>query len=122
MSMTNPTLSSIAIQAHHIERMVAFYSEAFGGEFRKVAAGGLESWFGVVAGITLKLVPLRGEADFEQYPLHQLGFAVEAIDEVIAIALKHGGRREGEVIRQGDQAHGAVRDPDGNTLELYSSA
>ena len=70
----------------------------------------------------MKLVPLRNRADFEGFPLHQPGFTVADVDVVIAIAKKHGGKVEGEVRRQAGRVHAAVRDPDGNTIELYQSA
>ncbi len=113
-------LSSIAIQTHRMEAMVAFYTEAFGGEFREVDTGGPKAWFGDVNEITLKLVELLDDVDFDGYPLHQLGFSVDDAEAVIAIAVKHGGCQEGDVARNERQAHGSVRDPDGNTIELYS--
>ncbi|MFC2078847.1 VOC family protein [Candidatus Bipolaricaulota bacterium] len=93
--MTRLGLSSIAIQTHRMNEMVAFCAEAFGGDLKEVDAGGFKSWFGQVAGISLKLVPLRENVDFEGYPVHQLGFDVASVDDVLAVALKHGGRQEG---------------------------
>jgi catechol 2,3-dioxygenase-like lactoylglutathione lyase family enzyme len=65
-------------------------------------------------------VPIRDEADFENFPVHQVGFTVADVEAVIALALQHGGREEGRVIRKGEKTEAAVRDPDGNTIELYS--
>lgn len=114
-------LTSIAIRAHNIEAMRAFYTEAFGGLFNQVdLGGGLQCYFGQVLGITIKLVPLRDSADFESFPLHQLGFVVDDVQKVIEIAKKHGGREEGEVTNQNGQCLGAARDPDGNSIELMS--
>lgn len=53
-------------------------------------------------------------------PVHQLGFRVPDVKAVIALATQHGGRQEGEMIRDGDKIQAAIRDPDGNTIELYS--
>jgi catechol 2,3-dioxygenase-like lactoylglutathione lyase family enzyme len=39
---------------------------------------------------------------------------------VIALAIKHGGRQEGKTIQVAGKKQAAVRDPDGNTIELYS--
>ena len=102
-----------------MEAMTAFYSEAFGAKFRAVNTGGLASQFGEAAGLTLKFVPIREAADFTGFPIHQPGFNVPDVEAVIAIARKHGGRQEGEVIREGNSVQAAVRDPDGNTIELY---
>lgn len=115
-------LTTIAVQVHHMDAMVAFYAEAFGFRFRPAATGGLASQFGRRGALTLKFVPLRDAPDFDGYPSHQLGFSVENVDAVLALAERHGGRREGEVIRSGGSVHAAVRDPDGNTLEIYADA
>jgi catechol 2,3-dioxygenase-like lactoylglutathione lyase family enzyme len=104
-----------------MEAMVAFYSQAFGIRFREVDAFGIRSQFGEIGGITLKLVPLRDGVDFEGYPLHQLGFDVPDVEAVLQLAEHHGGRGEGEILRDGSRVHTAVRDPDGNTIELYST-
>jgi predicted enzyme related to lactoylglutathione lyase len=105
-----------------MSEMVAFYTEAFGGTFREVDAGGFSCWFGSMGGLEIKLVPFRDDVDFEGFPLHQLGFDVEDHHAVIACAVTHGGRAEGEITEREGKLHGAVRDPDGNTIELYSSA
>ena len=116
--MTN--LSSVAMRVANMEAMLNFYSQAFGVKFHEVDTFGIRSQFGEVQGITLKFVPIRDEADFENYPVHQLGFIVSDVEAVIALALQHGGREEGKVMRNGEKTQAAVRDPDGNTIELYS--
>ena len=47
-------------------------------------------------------------------------FVVPDVESVIALAIKHGGRQEGGIIRKGGELQAAIRDPDGNTIELYS--
>ena len=116
--MTN--ISSVAMRIANMEAMLDFYSQAFGVKFREVNTFGILSQFGEVDGITLKFVPIRDEADFKNYPVHQLGFVVRDVEAVIALALQHGGREEGTLIRKQGRVEAAVRDPDGNTIELYS--
>ena len=116
--MTN--LSSVALRVANMDAMLKFYSQAFGVKFHEVDTYGIHSQFGELNGITLKFVPIRDEADFENYPVHQLGLVVSDVEAVIALALQHGGREEGKLIRNGTKVEGAVRDPDGNTIELYS--
>jgi catechol 2,3-dioxygenase-like lactoylglutathione lyase family enzyme len=113
-------ISSVAMRVANMEAMLNFYSQAFGVKFHEVETYGIRSQFGEVNGITLKFVPIRDEADFKNYPVHQLGFIVPDVEAVIALALQHGGREEGKVIRNEGQTQAAVRDPDGNTIELYS--
>lgn len=115
-----PVISSVAVRVANVEAMVNFYSQAFGAQFREVNTYGILSHFGDVNGITLKFVPIRDEADFKNFPVHQLGFVVPDVEAVIDLALQHGGRQEGRLIRDGEKLQAAIRDPDGNTIELYS--
>jgi predicted enzyme related to lactoylglutathione lyase len=113
-------LVSLAFRVHNMDAMTAFYSEAFQVQFTEVNTSGFVSKFGDLHGITLKFVPIRDEADFENYPIHQPGLIVPDVEKVIEIALKHGGRQEGSLTHKDGGVQGAVRDPDGNTIELYS--
>jgi catechol 2,3-dioxygenase-like lactoylglutathione lyase family enzyme len=114
-----PMLKTVAYRVHLMAPMLAFYREAFGFEFRAVDTGGLQSQFGDLEGLTLKFVPIRDDVDFENFPIHQLGFEVPDVDAVIALAKKYGGRVQDAPRREDGRVHAAVRDPDGNTLELY---
>jgi catechol 2,3-dioxygenase-like lactoylglutathione lyase family enzyme len=114
-----PNLSSLAIRVANMKDMLAFYKEAFQVQFHEVDTYGIPSQFGEMNGMTLKFVPIRDEADFKGYPIHQPGFMVADVQSVIAIAQKYGGRQEGQVIRAGGMLQAAIRDPDGNTIELY---
>ena len=119
----NVTLTTVAFRVHRMEQMMAFYSQAFGVKFREVDTFGIRSQFGEVAGLTLKFVPIRDEVEFTEYPIHQLGFTLsdeKTVNAVIELALKHGGKREGAPRREQGRLHAAVRDPDGNTIELYA--
>jgi len=118
--MNKTNLASIALRVHEMDAMLAFYSEAFDIQFETVDTFGISSKFGNINGITLKFVPIRDDVDFENFPIHQLGFNVSDVERVIEIVRKHGGKLEGEVIRKDGKIRAAVRDPDGNTLELYS--
>ena len=115
-----PTISSVAIRVSNLEAMLDFYSQAFGVQFHEVDTYGIRSQFGDVDGITLKFVPIRESADFKSFPIHQLGFTVPDVEAVIALAVQHGGRQEGRTIQTDSRKQAALRDPDGNTIELYS--
>ena len=114
-------VTSVAYRVHRMPAMLAFYSEAFGFRFREVDTGGLRSQFGELDGLTIKFVPIRDAVDFENFPIHQLGFEVADVDAVIALAVKHGGRVQDPPVRRDGKVHAAIRDPDGNTVELYGS-
>lgn len=118
----NIQLATVALRVHNMEAMTAFYAEAFQVQFKEVNTSGFVSKFGDCNGIMLKFVPIRDEADFENYPIHQPGFTVPNVQTIIEIALKHGGRQEGILTRTDSGVQGAVRDPDGNTIELYSES
>jgi catechol 2,3-dioxygenase-like lactoylglutathione lyase family enzyme len=113
-------LSTVAYRVHRMSAMTAFYRDAFGVEFREVATGsGIRSQFGELGGVTLKFVPIRETVDFVGFPIHQLGLEVPDVEAVLAAARKYGGRVQDSLRREHGQVHAAVRDPDGNTLELY---
>ena len=114
------SLSSIALRVCNMDAMLDFYSRAFHVQFREVDTYGISSQFGELDGVTLKFVPIRASEDFENYPIHQLGFFVADLESVINLALQHGGRQESGIIRNGDELQAAIRDPDGNSIELYS--
>lgn len=117
------TLVSIAIRVHREEAMLGFYRALFatagGAEFRAVDTFGITSQFAEIDGVTFKFVPIREATDFEGFPSHQLGFTVDDVEAVIALAQEFGGRQEGEILTAEGKPHGACRDPDGNTIELY---
>jgi len=117
---SNSRLRSVAMRVHNMKAMLSFYTEAFSIQFHEVETGPFTSQFGEVDNWALKFVPIRDEVDFEGYAIHQLGFLVSDVEAVIALAIQHGGRQEGEVIVKDGEKHAAVRDPDGNTIELYS--
>jgi catechol 2,3-dioxygenase-like lactoylglutathione lyase family enzyme len=108
------------MRVHNMEAMLAFYSQAFGIQFHEVVTGPFKSQFGEMGDLLLKFVPIRDGVDFDGFAVHQLGFTVSDIEGVVALAIQHGGRQEGEVSVKDDGLHAAVRDPDGNTIELYS--
>jgi|SRR5688500_3859054 predicted enzyme related to lactoylglutathione lyase len=115
-----PNISSLAIRVYNMDAMVAFYSEAFQIQFREVDTYGIRSKFGDLDGITLKFVPIRDNDDFKGFPVHQPGFKVANVEAVVALALQHGGKQEGKIIQSEGKIQAAIRDPDGNTIELYS--
>jgi catechol 2,3-dioxygenase-like lactoylglutathione lyase family enzyme len=115
-------ITTLAYRVHRMDAMLAFYSEAFGVTFREVRTGPFTSRFGELAGVTLKFVPIREATEFEEFAIHQPGIEVAGdMPRVIATALKHGGSVQDQPVEDGNLVHAAIRDPDGNTLELYGT-
>lgn len=115
-------LTRVTLRTCRFEELYAFYSFLFYVTFRSEDSGGLSCLVADIGDVQLKLVPLRDEPDFDGYPVHQLGFEVPNVDEAVSSALRSGGRLEGEVIRTDGRLHACVRDPDGNTIELFGMA
>jgi len=118
---TSARLTTLACRVRNMEAMVRFYTEAFGAAFQEVDTHGLRCQFGQAGPLTFKFVPIRDAVDFEGFPIHQPGFEVPDVRAVVALATRHGGRLEGTVNEQDGRLHAAIRDPDGNTVELYSA-
>ena len=114
-----PRLVSVALRVADLEAMTAFYREALGVVFEEADAHGQPYRTGRFDDVELKLVPIRDAPDFEGFLVTQLGFEVEDIEAVLALAIENGGHRMGPAERAGDRLHAAFRDPDGNTIELY---
>lgn len=112
-------LRSIAIRTCNTDAMRRFYAEAFGFEFRAVDLGPFTAWFGQGQDLTLKLVPIRDAADFDEFPIHQLGFVVSDIGGAVRLAESCGGRLQDPPAQADQELQASVRDPDGNTIELY---
>ena len=113
-------IASLAFRVHRMAEMERFYSEAFGLTFADVRTRPITSRFAEQNGLTVKFVPIRDGVDFSGFPVHQPGLAVPDVERVMALAVAHGGRVEGEPEREdGVVVRAAVRDPDGNTIEIY---
>lgn len=115
-------LVSVALRCFRMEAMVAFYQDAFGFAFEAVAVGGMDAQFGRLNGFTLKLVPLSDARERDEAPSHQLGFRVDDPEAVLALAEKYGGSAFGPERVQDGLRHLAVRDPDGNPVEVVGPA
>lgn len=113
-------VAQISLRACKVAEMTSFYMATFDAEFRAQESGGLNCLVADLGHVQLKLVPLRDETNFDGYPLHQLGFEVPDVEDAVSTALRWGGRLESEVVRANGRLHACVRDPDGNTIELFS--
>lgn len=112
-------LSGFTIAVHHFDAMRAFYAAIFREEWEEVElAPGIRILRMSLAGMTIQLcaASVAGvtAADFR----HQLRFTVADLQAAIATGLAHGGQLHSEPVETADMRFAALRDPDGNTLEL----
>ena len=112
-------LSGITLAAHQHDAMRAFYAALFGEEWEEVElAPGIRILRLTLAGLTIQLcaASVAGvpAADFR----HQLRFTVADLGAAIETGLAHGGQLHSEPVTTEDLRFAALRDPDGNTLEL----
>lgn len=117
-------LASVAVRVADLEAMTAFYREAFGVAFEDAEVDGLVYRTGQIGTVEVKLVPIRDAPDFDGVGIVQVGFAVPDVEAAVARAVARGGQRmDGDVRNaEGTIVHAAIRDPDGNTIELYAAS
>ena len=112
-------LSGFTIAVHHFDAMRAFYAAIFGMDWEEVElAPGICILRLSLSGMTIQLcaASVAGvtAADFR----HQLRFTVADLGAAIAAGEAHGGQLHSEPVETTDMRFAAMRDPDGNTLEL----
>jgi predicted enzyme related to lactoylglutathione lyase len=112
-------LDRITIAVGEPSRMVAFYGRLFQAEFRAIDCGEFQLYRGEIApGLELQFCPKAVAGITATQNIHQLRFVVPELERYLALAVLAGGQVLGEVTVQGGRRCGAVRDPDGNSLEL----
>lgn len=111
-------LECITIAAADVERTAGFYEQVLGAQFQAVDLDGFALRVGQVAGLRLQVCPkeLAGISATEN--LCQLRFVVPSLERCRTAAVAAGGGLLGEVVSQGGRTIGAVRDPDGSSVEL----
>lgn len=115
------TLSGITIAADRLEDMARFYERVLGVSISRQVWSGLTIFAGTVSGIEIRLFPKQAVGITARQNLHQLRFRVSDVDAALAEAEQAGGTREGNPASSGTYRFACVRDPDGNTVELYGT-
>lgn len=93
--------------------MAAFYQRVFNAGLRERQVGAFALFVGDFAGVRLTLCPKALAGIDATQNIHQLTIAVADVEATIALAEQHGGSALGE---------SAVRDPDGNSIELIGTS
>ena len=112
-------LSGLTLAVHNFAAMRDFYAALLGLTWEETQlAARVVILQGELAGLTLQLCPASvagvAAADFR----HQLRFTVPDLDAALAAGIANGGEQYGELQETESSRLIALRDPDGNTLEL----
>jgi predicted enzyme related to lactoylglutathione lyase len=111
-------LKGITIAVVNVEAMVAFYNAVFDAQLEAFEGFGTTLYGGQLAGLPFLLCPneiLGIEADKNRI---QLSFAVDDLDEMLAVMDAYGGAQIQPISEQPGRRLCGIVDPDGNTIEL----
>ena len=101
-----------------VPAMMHFYNSVFAADLQPFDALGTTLYRGQIAGLRLifspnDLLEIRAEKNRQQ-----LSFAIDDLDEMVRLALNHGGTQT-QAISGGPNGRACgIADPDGNTIEL----
>lgn len=116
-------LDRITIAVGEQERMVRFYGQLFQTTFTAIDCGSFSLHRGKVGdGLELQFCPKAVAGIGATQNIHQLRFVVPDLGRCLAAAVDAGGVLLGDVTSEGGRRCAALRDPDGNSLELIAEA
>lgn len=114
-------LLRIAIAAENLTAMQNFYNQVFNAQLQGVETEVGTFYQGQIAGLALTLVPNSLAKVEAKQNRQQLSFRVQDLDATLNQARQAGGAQHGEVLTAPEGRLGAVKDPDGNTIEFLQS-
>lgn len=118
-AMGAPALRGLTLAVHDFAAMRDFYSAICGIEWEEISlAPGANILRAQWGGLTIQLCPAAVAGVTASDFRHQLRFAVPDLAAALAAGKANGGRLHGELIETDEMRLAAMRDPDGNTLEL----
>jgi predicted enzyme related to lactoylglutathione lyase len=115
-------LARITVATTRMNAMVRFYNEVFHARMKEVDIGGVSMQMGYVAGLELLLCPndvSKVKADLNR---HMLRVRVGDFDEVLKRVRGSGGTVDAAPVMMSGERIVAVRDPDGNTIEIVTNS
>ena len=118
---TDPTLVRIVLAANDTDACARFYTALLGIELEAAPVGDLKFFDGRLGSLALRIFPASIAGIEAKDNRHQLGFRVADLRGTLARALAAGGTMdEGwEVVPMQKGLTVALRDPDGNSIELF---
>ena len=111
-------IDKVTIATGDTPKMAAFYAAVFGAELSPLEAMGTTIWVGALGGVELLLCPKIVAGITARENTIQLRIVVADVPGAVAAAQQHGGCSLGDVFVHEGRAMGAIRDPDGNSIEV----
>lgn len=115
-------LARVTVATTRMDAMVRFYNEVFHARMKEVEFGGVTMQLGHVAGVELLLCPNDVSQVRAERNRHMLRVRVGDFDDVLKRVRGSGGEVDAAPIMTSGERIVAVRDPDGNTIELVTSS
>jgi predicted enzyme related to lactoylglutathione lyase len=113
-------LARVTVATTRMSAMVRFYNDVFHARMKEVDIGGVTMQLGYVAGIELLLCPndvSKVQADLNR---HMLRVRVGDFDAALKRVRGSGGTVDATPVVMSGERVVAIRDPDGNTIELVT--
>jgi predicted enzyme related to lactoylglutathione lyase len=115
-------LARITVATMRMSAMVRFYNDVFHARMKEVEIGGVTMHLGYIAGVELLLCPndvSKVKADLNR---HMLRLRVGDFDAALKRVQGSGGTVDAAPVLMSGERVVAVRDPDGNTIELVTDS
>jgi catechol 2,3-dioxygenase-like lactoylglutathione lyase family enzyme len=114
-------LARVTVATTRMPAMVRFYNEVFHARMKETDIGGVVMHIGYVAGVELLLCPndiSKVKADLNR---HMLRVRVGDFDDVLKRVRGNGGTVDAAPVMMSGERIVAIRDPDGNTIEIVTN-
>ena len=111
-------IARVTLAATNVPAMTRFYNDVFAAGLRPSPVGGVTMQLGTLAGLELLLCPNDIAKVDAALNRHMLRIVVEDVASVLERVRGSGGTVDGPLSVVEGRRLAAVRDPDGNTIEL----
>jgi len=111
-------IDKITIAIEKIIETIVFYKETFNLDLNEIDCGDFEMFVGKLDNIQILFCPKNIAGITATENTVQLRFVVEDIDIVMEKGLQFGGSKLNEIKEQNGVKTSALRDPDGNSIEI----
>lgn len=115
-------VARITVATTRMNAMVRFYNDVFHARMKEVDIGGVTMQMGYVAGLELLLCPNQVSKVKADLNRHMVRVRVGDFDDVLKRVRGSGGSVDAAPIMTSGERIVAVRDPDGNTIEIVTNS